>query len=54
VIKDPNVLVNVVSKRVKQLRSGAKSGVESFERLSPEDVTLREIAEGKIIYDLKE
>jgi DNA-directed RNA polymerase subunit omega len=52
VITDPNILVNVVSHRVKQLRRGNRPLVESLERLSAEDTALREIAEGKITYEL--
>ena len=52
VIDDPYILVNVVSRRVKQLRRGARSLVESLEKLSPEDIALREIIEGKISYEL--
>ncbi len=52
VISDPNVLINLVSRRVKQLRRGARPLVESLEKLAPEDVALREIVEGKITYRL--
>ena len=52
VIEDPNILVNVVSMRVKQLRRGSRPLVESLEKLSAEDTALREIAEGKITYQL--
>ena len=52
IIDDPNILVNVVSRRVKQLRAGNSPLVESLERLSPEDIALREIIEGKISYEL--
>lgn len=51
-IDDPNILVNVVSRRVKQLRAGHRPLVESLERLSSEDIALREIIEGKISYEL--
>jgi DNA-directed RNA polymerase subunit omega len=51
-IDDPYILVNVVSRRVKQLRRGARALVESLEKLAPEDVALREIIEGKISYEL--
>lgn len=54
VIKDPNILINVVSRRVKQLKMGQTPLVESLERLSPEDIALREIIEGKITYELWE
>jgi DNA-directed RNA polymerase subunit omega len=52
VISDPNILINVVSRRVKQLKLGQRPLVESLERLSPEDTALREIIEGKITYEL--
>ncbi len=52
VIPDPYILVNVVSRRVKQLRRGSRPLVESLEKLSPEDTALREIAERKISYEL--
>ncbi len=51
-IPDPNILVNVVSRRVKQLKSGFKPLIESLERLDPEDIALREIIEDKITYQL--
>lgn len=54
VITDPNILVNVVSRRVKQLRHGNRPLVESLEKLSLEDIALREIIEGKISYELGE
>src|SRR4051812_3458863 len=52
VIHDPNVLINVVSRRVKQLKRGNRALVESLEKLLPEDIALREIIEGKISYEL--
>jgi DNA-directed RNA polymerase subunit omega len=51
-IDDPNILINVVSTRVKQLRRGSRALVESLEKLSPEDLALREIIEGRITYDI--
>jgi DNA-directed RNA polymerase subunit omega len=51
-IQDPNILINVVSRRVKQLRRGARPLVESLEKLSPEDIALREVIEGKISFEL--
>lgn len=50
-ITDPNVLINLVSLRVKQLRRGNRPLVESLEKLSPEDTALREIIEEKISYE---
>lgn len=52
VIPDPYILVNVVSRRVKQLRRGSRPLVESLEKLSAEDTALREVAERKIGYEL--
>ena len=52
IIEDPNILINVVSRRAKQLKFGNKPLVESLERLNPEDIALREIIEGKINYQL--
>ena len=54
VITDPDILVNVVSTRAKQLKSGSKPLIESLERLSAEDMALREVIEGKISYELFE
>jgi DNA-directed RNA polymerase subunit omega len=52
VVDDPTILVNVVSRRVKQLKRGNRPLVESLEKMSLEDTALREIAEGKITYQL--
>lgn len=52
IVDDPNILVNVISLRVKQLRHGARPLVESLEKLSFEDIALREVAERKITYRL--
>jgi DNA-directed RNA polymerase subunit omega len=51
-IKEVDILINVVSKRAKQLRAGAKPLVDSLEKLDMEDVALKEIIEGKISYEL--
>jgi len=51
-IQDPNVLINVVSRRVKQLKRGNRPLVESLKKLAPEDVALREVIEGKISHEL--
>lgn len=54
VIPDPYILVNVISRRVKQLRQGNRPLVESLEKLALEDIAFREVAEGKISYELGE
>ena len=51
IVPDPNVLINLVSRRVKQLRRGNRPLVESLEKLSSEDTALREIIEGKISFE---
>lgn len=51
-VTDPNILINVVSRRVKQLKHSHRPLVESLEKLSPEDVAMRELIEGKISYEL--
>jgi DNA-directed RNA polymerase subunit omega len=52
VIDDPNILINVVSRRVKQLKRGNRALVESLEKLSAEDTALREVIERKISFEL--
>jgi DNA-directed RNA polymerase subunit omega len=52
VVNDPNVLINVVSRRVKQLKRGNRALVESLEKLSAEDTALREIIDRKISFEL--
>lgn len=52
IVPDPNILVNVISRRVKQLKRGNRPLVESLEKLSPEDTALREVIEGKISCEL--
>lgn len=53
-VKNPNVLVNMVSQRVRQLGQGHKAMVETDERMTFMDVALKEIAEGKIEFELDE
>ena len=50
IVHDPNTLINMVSRRSKQLKHGSKPLVESLEKLEPEDIALKEIIEGKISY----
>ena len=38
IIDDPNILVNVVSRRVKQLKRGNRPLVVSLEKLTPEEL----------------
>lgn len=54
-IGNPNILVNLVSKRVRQLSSAGGTGsrplVEKAEHLGAADIALREIIEDKITYE---
>jgi DNA-directed RNA polymerase subunit omega len=52
IIPNPNILINLVSRRVRQLRMGMQPLVDSLETLSPEDIALLEIIQGKITYEL--
>ncbi|MDR2667627.1 MAG: DNA-directed RNA polymerase subunit omega [Puniceicoccales bacterium] len=54
VVQNPNILINLVSLRVRQLRKKNDSVVESLEHLELEDVALREIIEGKLTYMMPE
>ncbi len=54
VVPEPNILINIVSRRVKQLRYSSRPLIESLERLDPEDIALREVIEGKISFELAE
>ena len=49
VITEPPVLINMVSRRVKQLNQGRSPLVEVEPRMGAADVALKEIIEGKII-----
>ena len=53
--KIPNVplLVNVVSKRVRQLSAGHRAMVDVTPRMGFSDIALQEIIEGKLSYELK-
>jgi DNA-directed RNA polymerase subunit omega len=57
-VGNPNVLVNLVSRRVRQLSSGAgaisRPLVADAEHLGAADVALREIIEEKIGFDMPE
>jgi len=54
IIPDANILINVVSRRVKQLKYGARPTVESLEKLSLEDIALLEVIKGNLKYELYE
>lgn len=48
-VQNQQVLINMVSQRVRQLNQGHRPLVETFPRMSLADVALKEIAEGKLV-----
>ncbi len=54
VIPNQQVLINVVSKRVRQLGLGHRPMVESTPRMSLMDIALKEIIAGKLAYEAVE
>lgn len=52
-IPNPNVLVNVVSRRVRQLGQGHRPLVETEMGMTYMDVSLKEIALGKLQFELE-
>ncbi len=57
-VGNPNVLVNIVSRRVRQLNSGggglSRPLIENVGNLGVADIALREILEDKIGWDMPE
>ncbi len=51
IITDPPLLINVVSKRVKELNLGRPALVSVTPRMGAADVALLEIIEGKVVID---
>ena len=58
IVLNPNILVNMVSQRVRQLNTGmggkSRPLVGDIEHLGAADIALREIIEGKIGFDIPE
>ena len=52
VIPNQQLLVNIVSRRVRQLTSGHRPLVETGPRMGFSDIALKEIIEGRINYEL--
>jgi DNA-directed RNA polymerase subunit omega len=48
-VPSQQVLINMVSQRVRQLNQGHRPLVETLPRMSLADVALKEIAEGKLV-----
>jgi DNA-directed RNA polymerase subunit omega len=52
IIPNPKILINVVSRRVRQLCLGHRAMVEFVPGLGPADIALSEIAAGKLTFEL--
>ncbi len=50
VISDPQVLINMVSKRVRQLSASSRPMVAVDPRMGLMDIALAEIAQGKLVF----
>ncbi len=51
-VQSPQVLVNIISKRVRQLGQGFRPLVAFDPKLTFMDVALKEVAEGKLGYEM--
>lgn len=54
IITDPQILVNVVSKRVSQLNQGRAPLIDTLPSMGAADIALTEIIEGKVVVSKKE
>ena len=52
IITNPQVLVNIISRRVRQLVQGHRSLIEVQPRMGFADIALTEVIEGKLSYEL--
>jgi DNA-directed RNA polymerase subunit omega len=48
IIPDPHLLINVISRRVRQLNAGHRPMVEVSVRMGLADISLQEIIQGKL------
>ena len=51
-VTNPDLLVNVVSRRVRQLAQGHRPLTQTDPRMDYADIALKEIGEGKIGYEI--
>jgi DNA-directed RNA polymerase subunit omega len=52
VIPSPQLLINVVSKRVRQLNAGHRPLIDAGPRMCASDIALSEIIDGKLKFEL--
>jgi DNA-directed RNA polymerase subunit omega len=53
-VGNPNILVNLISRRVRQLNYGARPLLKDFGVLGAADIALRELVEEKIGWEMPE
>lgn len=53
-VTNPELLINLVSRRVRQLAQGQRPLTVVEPRMDPADIALKEISEGKFSYELAE
>ncbi|MDW8343211.1 MAG: DNA-directed RNA polymerase subunit omega [Verrucomicrobiae bacterium] len=53
-IPRPELLINVVSRRVRQLNQGQRPLTQTEPNMETVDIALKEIAEGKLTYEFTE
>lgn len=51
VITNPAILINMVSRRVRQLTLGHRPLIEVSPRMTSMDIALKEVADGKLTYE---
>ncbi len=54
VVQSPQILVNIVSKRVRQLGQGFRPLIAYDPKLTFMDVALKEVADGKLTFEMLE
>ncbi len=54
IIKEPQILINVVSRRVAQLNSGRSPLIPTTPYMGAANIALTEIIEGKLVYSMED
>jgi DNA-directed RNA polymerase subunit omega len=54
VVGSPQILVNVISRRVRQLGQGYRPLIEVHPRWTFMDIALKEVSDGKLTYEILE
>ncbi len=53
-IPNPDLLINVVSRRVRQLTQGHRPMIQVEPRMDPVDIAMKEITDGKLSFEVLE